>query len=108
MKRDNELDSRTRPLARTTHNAPVAMALFDPQRRFLAASKSWRKITSIWGQDYLGLTIEQIRSSGPSHLAEHHRRAATGEHFVSDEEEYLDTSGVQRWPGLRGGRSWSG
>ena len=97
MKRDNELDSRTRPLARTTHNAPVAMALFDPQRRFLAASKSWRKITNIWGQDYLGLTIEQIRSSGPDHLAEHHRRAAAGEHFVSDEEEYLDTAGVQRW-----------
>src|SRR5471030_3454681 len=74
------------------------MALFDTERRFLAASKSWRKITNIWGHDYVGLTVEQLEANaGRPGLVEHHRRAAAGEHFVSDDEEYIDNAGVRRW-----------
>ena len=73
------------------------MALFDVEGRFMAASRSWRKITNIWGLDYLGRTVAEIGVVGPPELLEHHRRAATGEHFVSDEDEYVSPTGERRW-----------
>ncbi len=84
------------PMARMTREAPVPMALFDPQGRYLAASQSWAQATNLEGRDYVGLTIRQVNPKAPE-LAEFHRRAQAREHFVNDEEEYADAQGKARW-----------
>ena len=82
---------------RLTRDAPAPMALFDAEGRYLAGSKSWEQITNITAKEYYGQPIEAVKAELPSHLAEQHRRAQTGEHFLSDEERYVDALGVERW-----------
>ena len=92
-----ELMPNVRPLMRLTRNAPAPMALFDPQGRYLAGSKSWEQITKIRRQDYYGKTIEVAGAGLPPNLVDLHQRARRGEHFVNAEERYVDAEGVERW-----------
>ncbi len=82
---------------RLTRNAPVPMALFDPDQRLLAASPSWAQLTDLKIEDDCGLRVEQAWPDAPPHIVDQHRRAAAGEHFVNEHEEYVDSAGVRRW-----------
>jgi PAS domain S-box-containing protein len=73
------------------------MALFDRERRYLAASPEWEKITNISGQNYLGRRFDELAGDVSSEAIERHLRAASGEHFVSIQEEYVDGGGERRW-----------
>ena len=97
MKRDRQLSPGAEPLLRSTRNAPVPMALFDSERRLLAASPSWIAITNLQQDDDCGLLVEQAWPGLDPAIVDLHKRAASGEHFVNDEEEYVDSEGFRRW-----------
>ena len=94
---DLKLTARTRSLMRLTRNAPVPMAVFDDEGRYLAGSKSWEQITNIKRKLYYGRPITSDNTELAPNLPELHRRARNGEHFVSEAERYIDASGKERW-----------
>jgi PAS domain S-box-containing protein len=86
-----------RRLIHSTHDAPAAVALFDPQRRFLAASPSWELITNLRGRPYLGRRIEEMIEAVPPEALELHSRTSRGEHLLGQEEAYIGADGETRW-----------
>ncbi|HEX4095826.1 MAG TPA: ATP-binding protein [Caulobacteraceae bacterium] len=84
-------------LLASTRNAPVPMALFDLNRRFLAASSGWEQIAGLAGRDYLGCRIEEVIADVPADTLELHRRCAGGEHLLENEAPYVGADGDTRW-----------
>jgi PAS domain S-box-containing protein len=97
LTRSSQPTAGVEALARVVRNAPAPMALFDAQRRFLAASKTWTSITNIESGDVIGRTVEEIYGADDPEKSARHQRAAAGEHFVNAEEEYVDADGERRW-----------
>ena len=84
-------------LLASTRNAPVPMALFDLDRRFLAASAGWEQVAGLTGWPYLGLRIEEVIAELPSESVELHGRCALGEHLLENEAPYVGADGETRW-----------
>lgn len=77
--------------------APVALAMFDTDMRYLAASGKWKQIYQL---DDLDLTNQLCYEVMP-HLAEHcrpfHQRALQGEEVHADAERYIGANGKEEW-----------
>ena len=81
----------------STHDSPAPVALFDRQRRFLAASPSWELITNLKDRPYLGRSIEEMIDAVPPEALELHARTCRGEHLLGPEEAYIGADGETRW-----------
>ncbi|HEY5409323.1 MAG TPA: ATP-binding protein [Caulobacteraceae bacterium] len=92
----------------STRNAPVPMALFDLDRRFLAASAGWELIAGLTERPYLGMHIEEVVAELSTESVSLHERCAAGEHLLENEAPYVGADGEIRWlcceyrPVLRG------
>ena len=84
-------------LLATTRRAPVPMALFDLERRFLAASAGWEQVAGLVGRDYAGKRIEEVIAEPPPGAVELHQRCAQGEHILDNEAPYLGADGDTYW-----------
>ncbi len=93
--------AKTEPLLErlllSTRSAPVPIALFDHQRRFLAASAAWEQVANLEGRAYLGKRLEAVIPDLPAAVRELHRRSARGEHLLNNEEPYVGADGETRW-----------
>jgi PAS domain S-box-containing protein len=92
-----KLEPMLRRLAHSTHDAPAPVALFDVERRFLAASPSWELITNLRGRPYLGRLVEEAIDAVPQGALELHQRTCRGEHLLGQEEAYVGADGETRW-----------
>ena len=81
----------------STRRAPVPMALFDLDRRFLAASAGWEQVAGLTDVDYVGKRIEEIIADLSADTAELHRRCAAGEHILDNEAPYVGADGLTYW-----------
>src|SRR4051794_35264980 len=72
-------------------------ALFDEQRRLVAASRRWEELMGLADLDYVGKRIEECVERPSPSLLEMHRRAAAGENLLSEEEAYDGPDGSTRW-----------
>ena len=88
-------------LASTPAAPPVPIALFDTDRRFLAASHAWEQISGLAGHDYLGKRIEEVLADVDPKVRALHRRCAKGEHLTQNEAAYVGADGQTRWLQLR-------
>ena len=84
-------------LLASTGSAPVPMALFDLERRFLAASAGWEQVSGLSGKPYLGRRIEEILQDYPADSIALHRRCAAGEHLLENEAPYAGSDGQTYW-----------
>jgi PAS domain S-box-containing protein len=81
----------------STRKAPVPMALFDLERRFLSASAGWEQVAGLVGRDYLGKRVEEVIADLPKGAVELHRRCALGEHILDNEAPYAGADGEVYW-----------
>ncbi len=77
--------------------APVALAMFDREMRYLAVSRHWLRQYDLVGQEIIGRSHYEIHPHLPEHFKEAHRRGLAGETVKSDEDRYNHPDGKERW-----------
>jgi PAS domain S-box-containing protein len=80
--------------------APVAMAMFDREMRYLAVSDRWVTIYKVAVRDVIGRSHYEIFPDIPDRWREAHRRGLAGEELQADEDEFVRSTGssqFDRW-----------
>ena len=78
-------------------NAPVALAMFDREMRYLTVSHRWAKDHSITDQEIVGHSHYEINPDIPERWKETHRRGLAGERQRSEEDRYDSADGTMQW-----------
>ncbi len=76
--------------------APVAMAVFDREARYIAHSRRWIRAYGSTGQSFIGQRIQDYFPVFPAHWSEIVARALQGEAISAPEERWTDFDGKQR------------
>jgi diguanylate cyclase (GGDEF)-like protein/PAS domain S-box-containing protein len=78
-------------------HAPVALAMFDREMRYLAASQRWLEENAPVGQEIIGRCHYEIIPDVPERWKEAHRRGLAGETLRSDEDRFERADGIVAW-----------
>jgi diguanylate cyclase (GGDEF)-like protein/PAS domain S-box-containing protein len=78
-------------------HAPVALAMFDRDMRYLAASRRWLEDYSLEGREVIGQSHYEILPEIPEHWRDVHRRAQAGETIQNQEERLSKADGSIQW-----------
>jgi diguanylate cyclase (GGDEF)-like protein/PAS domain S-box-containing protein len=78
-------------------NAPVAIAMFDRNMRYLAASHCWMVDHSVTAAEIIGHSHYKVNPDVPDRWKETHRRGLAGERQASQEDCYLRADGSVQW-----------
>jgi diguanylate cyclase (GGDEF)-like protein/PAS domain S-box-containing protein len=77
--------------------APVAIAMFDREMRYLAVSHRWAKDHSIADREIIGRSHYEINPEVPERWKETHRRGLAGERQRVEEDRYDRADGSLQW-----------
>ncbi len=77
--------------------APVGMAMFDRDMRYLEASSRWCKDYDLDRSSILGKVHYDVVPIQPERWREMHRRGLEGEVLRCEQDSYLDAAGVEHW-----------
>ena len=77
--------------------APVAVAMFDREMRYVAASRQWRADYGLADRTYLGLSQYELFPDLPEHWKAIHQRCLQGEAAHADEEAFERADGSTQW-----------
>ena len=84
-------------LLRLVNDMPAAMAMFDNEVRYLAASEKWLKDFSITDTAYIGRSHYDIFPDIPQRWKEIHQKALRGEELSSDRDLFERDDGSRIW-----------
>jgi diguanylate cyclase (GGDEF)-like protein/PAS domain S-box-containing protein len=78
-------------------HAPVALAMFDRQMRYLSVSRRWAEDHQIDEHAMIGRSHYEINPNIPERWKETHRRGLAGEAQRVEEDRYDKPNGVSQW-----------
>lgn len=78
-------------------NAPVAIAMFDREMCYIAASHRWMKDHDVVAEQIIGHSHYEINVEIPERWKETHRRGLAGERQRCEEDRYERASGNMQW-----------
>jgi PAS domain S-box-containing protein len=92
-------------------HAPLALALFDREMRYLAANRKWHAFFGLGDRDVIGHVHYEIFPDLPEKWKDAHRRGLAGEVVGADGEPFVRSDGatvwtrweVRPWPAADGG-----
>ncbi|MDD4137614.1 MAG: PAS domain S-box protein, partial [Methanoregula sp.] len=79
------------------HHAPAALAMFDQEMRYLAASRRWMADYHLGDRDIIGRSHYEIFPGITKELKAIHRRGLSGEVVSADEEKIERQDGSVQW-----------
>ena len=77
--------------------APVALAMFDREMRYLAVSRNWLEMHSVVDVEVLGRSHYEILPEVPQEWREEHRRCLAGERLAKEERQLVRADGTVQW-----------
>jgi PAS domain S-box-containing protein len=84
-------------MAHFIEDAPVAIALFDKQMRYIAASRRWLEDYGLVGRTVRGVSHYELFPEITAAWREIHRRALAGETVWADEDPFVRENGRVQW-----------
>ena len=78
-------------------NAPVALAMFDREMRYVAASRRWLEEYRVVGSNIIGLSHYDVIPDIPERWKEAHRRGLAGERLHAEEDRFDRADGTMQW-----------
>ena len=78
-------------------HAPAALAMFDQEMRYLAASRRWMEMHSILDVEVVGRSQYEVFPEIPESWREEHRRGLAGERLPVDERQLVRANGAVQW-----------
>ncbi|MGA9060289.1 MAG: EAL domain-containing protein [Terracidiphilus sp.] len=78
-------------------HAPVALAMFDREMRYVAVSKQWLKILNLVDQEVIGRSHYDVITNIPETWKLEHRRALAGETIRVEENRIEHADGKVDW-----------
>ena len=78
-------------------HAPVALAMFDREMRYLEVSRRWREDYFLGGMDIIDHSHYEIFPEIPDAWKAVHQRALAGETISADEERFARHDGTVQW-----------
>jgi PAS domain S-box-containing protein len=97
---EEALEQERRQLRQIIANAPVAMAMFDTEMRYLAHSNQWLTDYSLEGQSLIGRSHYEVFPDIPAQWRAIHKRALKGEVLSKSEDLFQRGDGDKlylRW-----------
>jgi PAS domain S-box-containing protein len=77
--------------------APICIAMFDREMRYLAASRRWLASFSLGERDVIGGLLYEIGPAIPERWKEVHKRALGGQTLKEDEDLFQRPDGRTQW-----------
>jgi len=93
---DNTLDSlerERRQLQQVIASAPMAMAMFDQEMRYMAHSQKWLMVQGLEGESIIGRCHYEVIPDVPEHWKQIHQRALTGQVITNPEDIWERSDG---------------
>jgi len=78
-------------------DAPVALAMFDRELRYLGANRCWREDGNLGDEPLIGRSRYEVNPRIPEHWKQADRQALEGEMISLEEEEYTRPDGAHIW-----------
>jgi len=94
---EQELIQSREMLGLFIEEAPVAMAMFDREMRYLHASRRWKSDYGLGDRSLTGQSHYDVFPEIPGEWKEAHRRGLAGESLNSDGDRFVRADGSQQW-----------
>src|ERR1700692_1125221 len=94
---EEELRASERQLRAFIEDAPVAVAMFDREIRYLAASRRWITDYGFGHSDLTGICLYDLIPNLPEKWRESHRRGLAGEKQHLGEDVWMRADGTEQW-----------
>jgi PAS domain S-box-containing protein len=97
IEQEQELRKEREILGIFVEHAPVPLAMFDRDMRYICASRRWIDLNALGKVDIKGISHYETSSNIKEEWKEAHRRGLAGETVAAEGDRYLTAEGSEVW-----------